>query len=189
MKKLLMIAIAASLSITALAVPGTLPPPVTTGGTGNQSTTEVRITANVVQGIAVNEASPIDFGNLARSFYTGIVNQNVPGRIHLKGPGNAVVNVKLDKLATDLIWTGANGTTDPNVATANKDTITNVTVHGLTTTDTPITLGVSGEATRILTASFTAGEGAADNLGSNQKLGSYVGTVVVTATIPGAIVP
>lgn len=189
MKKLLMIAIVASLSITALAAPGDLGPPITTGGTGNTSSTEVRITANVVQGIAVNEASPIDFGNLARSFYTGIVNQNTPGRIHLKGPGNAVVNVKLDKITTDLIWTGANGTADPNIATATKDTITNVTVHGLTAADTSITLGTSGEATRILTASFTAGNGATDNLGINQKLGSYVGTVVVTATIPGALVP
>lgn len=185
MKKLLMIAIAASLSITALAVPGTLPPPVTTGGTGDQSSTEVRITANVVQGIAVNEASPIDFGNLARGFYTGIVNQNVPGRIHLKGPANTGVEVTLDKQMADLVWLGPNGTDDKNPG-ANKDVITNVTVHGLTTTPTQITLGASGEATRTLTASFNAGTGANDNLGANQKLGAYVGTVVVTALIPTA---
>lgn len=181
MKKLLMIAIAASLSVTALAVPGNLQPPITSGGNGDSSSTEVRITANVVQGIAVNEASPIDFGNLARGMYTGTVNQNIPGRIHLKGTAGDNINVKLDTATATLVWTGANGTNDTNT-NANKSTITDVKVFGLTTTDEQITLGQTGEATRILTASFTAGTGNNNNLGSNQKLGSYVGTVVVTAT-------
>lgn len=181
MKKLLMIAIVASLSVTALAVPGDLQPPITSGGNGDSSSTEVRITANVVQGIAVNEASPIDFGNLARGMYTGTVNQNIPGRIHIKGAANDNVNVKLDKVSTSLVWTGTNGTNDTNNA-ADKATITDVSVWGLTTTDEQISLGQTGEATRILTASFTAGTGDSANLGSKQKLGSYVGTVVVSAT-------
>lgn len=180
MKKLLMIAALATLGATAMAVPPSLQPPVTTGNAGNSSSTEVRITANVVQGIAVNEASPIDFGNLARGMYDGIVNQNTPGKIHLKGDPRVTVNVKLDKTTTDLIWTGANGT-DPDPS-ATKSDITGVTVHGLTTTDTPIVLGDSGEATRILTASFTAGKAEGNNLGTKQKLGSYIGTVLVTAT-------
>lgn len=182
MKKLLMIAALATLGATAMAVPPSVQPPVTTGNTGDSSSTEVRITANVVQGIAVNEASPIDFGNLARGMYTGLVSQNTPGKIHIKGEQNAKVNVKLDKATTELVWTGANGTDQTNEGNKTKTTITGVNVHGLTTQDEKVTLGSTGEYTRILTASFNAGVDDASNLGSNQKLGSYVGTVLVTAT-------
>lgn len=180
MKKLLMISVLATLATTAMAVPPNLQPPVTVGGNGNSSSTEVRITANVVQGIAVNEASPIDFGNLARGMYTGIVNQNTPGRITVKGTKNDQVELTLNKQETELIWLGTNGTNDL-VTGANKDTITKVQVHGLKITPTSIVLGENGEESRILTASFTAGTGNADNLGMKQKLGSYVGTVVVKA--------
>lgn len=183
MKKLLMIVALATLATTAMAVPPTLQPPITTGGTGNSSSTEVRVTANVVQGIAVNEAAPIDFGNLARGMYTGSVSQNTPGRIHVKGAAGDTVNVSIDKVTTDLIWTGENGTSpSTGVAVGTRTEIKGVTIAGLTTTGTSINLGTSGEATRILTASFTAGAGSGDvNLGSDQKLGSYVGTVVVKA--------
>lgn len=182
MKKLLMIAALATLGATAMAVPPTLQPPVTTGNTGDSSSTEVRITANVVQGIAVNEASPIDFGNLARGMYDGVVNQNIPGKVHVKGGAGQSVNLKLNTKTTNLTWTGANGTVDTNAGNATKDTIDTVTVHGLETTDKKFVLDNNGELTQILTASFTAGSTQdTDNLGPKQKLGSYVGTVVVKA--------
>lgn len=182
MKKLLMIAALATLGATAMAVPPNVQPPTTTGNTGDSSSTEVRITANVVQGIAVNEASPIDFGNLARAMYTGTVNQNIPGKITIKGAPQAKVNVKLDKKETNLVWTGTNGTNDPTDSTATKTTIDGVKVYGLELTDTEFTLNSVGEASQILTASFAAGTQEGNNLGSKQKLGSYVGTVLVTAT-------
>lgn len=181
MKKKILIA-GTMISSLLMAMPPNLQPPITSGGTGDSSSTEVRITANVVQGIAVNEASPIDFGNLARGMYTGKVSQNIPGKIHVKGAATDKVNLKLNTKTTDLVWTGANGTADANIATATKATITDVSVYGLDTTDTEVTLDAAGELTRVLTADFTAGKNGTENLGSNQKLGSYVGTVTVMAT-------
>lgn len=181
MKKLSMIAVLATLATTAMAVPPNLQPPITTGNTGDSSSTEVRITANVVQGIAVNEASPIDFGNLARGMYTGIVSQNIPGKVHVKGGAGQNVNLKLNTKTTNLTWTGANGTVDAK-NDATKETINDVKVHGLDTVDKKFVLDNNGELTQILTASFTAGNTQdTDNLGPKQKLGSYVGTVVVKA--------
>lgn len=183
MKKLLMVAVLATLGTTTMAVPPNMQPPVTTGNAGNSSSTEVRITANVVQGIAVNEASPIDFGNLARGMYDGMVNQNVPGKIHVKGAASEVIKLSLNKNRTDLTWTGANGTVEPNGGVGiDRDTIRDVNVYGLGTTEKQFNLDTKGELTQILTASFTAGKTENDNLGTKQKLGSYVGTIVVTAT-------
>lgn len=179
MKKKILIA-GTMISSLLMAMPPNLQPPITSGGTGDSSSTEVRITANVVQGIAVNEASPIDFGNLARGMYTGKVSQNIPGKIHVKGAASTAVKLKLNTAITDLIWTGANGTAQ-NVADTKTD-IKDVNIYGLTTGDTVVTLDSNGELSRILTADFTAGVDATANLGSKQKLGSYVGKVVVTAT-------
>lgn len=182
MKKLLMIAALATLGATAMAVPPTLQPPVTTGG-AKSSSTEVRITANVVQGVAVNEASPIDFGNLVKGMYKkgDIVTQNVPGKVIVKGTPSDTINLKLDTNTATLVWTGFNGSPDDSAGT--KDTITDVTVYGLQTgSGESFSLGSSGEYMRSLTASFVAGNDAGDNLGSQQKLGSYVGSVVVVAT-------
>lgn len=181
MKKLLMIAALATLGATAMAVPPNMQPPVTTGNTGDSSSTEVRITANVVQGIAVNETSPIDFGNLARGMYAGTVNQNIPGKVHVKGGASQQVDLSLNKTTTNLTWTGANGTVD-TTPDANKDTIENVSIYGLDTNKKTFTLDANGDLTQILTASFTAGKTDTDNLGPKQKLGSYVGTILVTAT-------
>lgn len=180
MKKLLMIVALATLATTAMAVPPNMQPPVTIGGNGDSSSTEVRVTANVVQGIAVNEASPIDFGNLARGMYTGTVNQNIPGKVHVKGEATKTVKLKLNKIQTSLTWTGPNGTND--LTAADKATIDNVNIYGLKETDTSFVLDQNGEVTQILTASFTAGQDAAANLGSKQKLGSYEGRILVTAT-------
>lgn len=179
MKKKILIA-GTMISSLLMAMPPNLQPPTTSGGTGNSSSTEVRITANVVQGIAVNEASPIDFGNLARGMYDGKVNQNIPGKIHVKGAPSDKVNLKLNTKTTDLVWTGANGT-DQNTADTKTD-IKDVNIYGLTTADTTVALDSNGELSRILTADFTAGNTNGSNLGPTQKLGSYVGTVTVTAT-------
>lgn len=181
MKKLLMIAALATLGATAMAVPPSLQPPITTGGDGNTSSTEVRITANVVQGIAVNEASPIDFGNLARGMYEGTVSQNTPGKVHIKGSQNDNVTLTLNANKTNLVWTGANGTNDKTPGT--KGTIDDVTVYGISTGGEQVNLGQAGEATKIMTASFVASK-TSGNLDNTQKLGSYVGTVLVTATKP-----
>lgn len=182
MKKLLMVAALATLAVTVMAVPPTLQPPITTGNAGDSSSTEVRITANVVQGIAVNETSPIDFGNLARGMYTGTVNQNIPGRIHVKGAANGKVKLKLNTKTTNLTWTGPNGTVEPSGTNANRALIENVEVYGLETAEKTFNLDTNGEFSQILTASFTAETGNDKNLGANQKLGSYVGKVLVTAT-------
>lgn len=183
MKKLLMIAALATLATTAMAVPPNLQPPITTGGNGNTSSTEVRITANVVQGIAVNEASPIDFGNLARGMYDGTVSQNIPGKVHVKGSPNDQVTLTLNIDKTNLVWTGTNGTNDPNSQTATKGTINDVSVYGISKTGDRVDLGTAGEITKIMTASFLASK-TSGNLDNTQKLGSYVGTVLVTATKP-----
>ena len=180
MKKLLMIVALATLATTAMAVPPNMQPPVTVGGVGNSSSTDVRITANVVQGIAVNEASPIDFGNLARNMYDGTVSQNIPGKIHVKGEANKAIKLSLNKDITNLTWTGENGTKDTTAA--KKTTIDNVSVYGLTVAEADFNLDKNGELTQILTASFTAQKGASGNLSNNQKLGSYLGNVVVIAT-------
>lgn len=181
MKKLLMIVALATLATTAMAVPPNMQPPITTGG-ASSSSTQVRITANVVQGVAVNEASPIDFGNLVKGMYnTGDnVVQNIPGKVIVKGTANDSIKLKLDTDKATLVWTGFNGS--PDDKKGNKTTITDVSVYGLKTSDETITLGNNGEYMRMLTASFVAGNQNGDNLGPEQKLGSYEGSVLVTAT-------
>lgn len=180
MKKLLMIAALATLGATAMAVPPNLGPAITGGVSPKGSTVEVRITANVVEGVAVNEVSPIDFGNLVRGMQEGTVSPVKPGRIHVKGANNGTVQLKIDKVKTDLAWTGANGTTD---TTGTLDKIKDVKVIGLNTVEAPYTLNDNGELTHTLSASFDAYKtGDTNNLGPKQKLGSYVGTVIVTAT-------
>lgn len=182
MKKLLMIAALGTLATTAMAIPPNLGPAITTGITNKGSTVEVRITANVVDGVAVNEVSPIDFGNLVRGMQEGTVSPVKPGKIHVKGTNNGSVKLKIDKIKTDLGWTGANGTTD---TTGTLDKIKDVNIVGLTMTDVSYTLNGNGELTHILSASFEAYKtGDTNNLGPKQKLGSYVGTVTVTATAP-----
>lgn len=179
MKKLLMIATLVTGATTVMAVPPTLQPPVTIGGT-NSSSTEVRITANVVQGVAVNEASPIDFGNLARGMYDGTVSENTPGKIIVKGaPNDSTIKINLDKKQTDLFWIGLNGSPD----NGTRDRIKTVNVTGLDIAPEAIELNGNGEYTRLLRANFIASKAAGDNnLGVDQKLGAYEGRVTVTAT-------
>lgn len=181
MKKLSIIAVLATLATTAMAVPPNLQPPVTIGG-AESSSTDVRITANVVQGVAVNEASPIDFGNLPKNIYEdgSNISQNIPGKIVVKGAPQANINLKLDTDKAVLVWSGFNGSPDDN---GTRALIDEVSVYGLTKVDEVVVLGSNGEYTRALTASFPAGKTAGKNLGTNQKLGSYVGSVKVIATV------
>lgn len=179
MKKLLMIAVLATLATTAMALPPNLGPAITTGVTDKGSTVDVRITANVVEGIAVNEVSPIDFGNLPRGMYTGTMSPIMPGKIHIKGGNNKGVNLRLNTTTTNLDWISTNGTTDTTGTVAE---IRDVKVIGLTTSDVLYHLDSNGELTRQLSATFEANP-TNGNLSNNQKLGAYVGMVRVTATV------
>lgn len=160
----------------------------------NGSRTEVRVRANVVAGVAVNEAEPIDFGNLVRGANVYTENEMIdslkPGRVVFRADqqmvGNGRVYANLEKNTTNLTWRNNNGSNGEGSVMEIK----NVTVRGLGTSPEAIDLNGNGEAEKILTGHFAAydnGSGTADktagNLGTNQKLGSYIGTVIVQATI------
>lgn len=157
------------------------------------SKTEVRVKANVVAGVAVNEAEPIDFGNLVRgaNVYQDreVINSRTPGRVVFRADKQMLASGKvlanLEKDTTDLTWRNGNGST----ANGSVTTIKNVTVKGLSTQPEQITLNTNGEAEKTLTGNFFAYDDGAGvnkdngNLGANQKLGAYVGTVTVQATV------
>lgn len=187
MKKFLMVTSLLAVSAVALAVPANLGAPIT-GGIGNTgSTTEIFVTANVVEGIAVNQGSPIDFGNLPRGLYSNgeVVSERTRGIVSYKGAPNSQLKTKFDTPQTiTLDWYGANGTKEPTGSTASLDKIDNVSVNGgseLTTTSQDITLPSSGEKEITLTASIVAGGTTAGNLSTDQKLGAYRGKVIVSA--------
>lgn len=158
------------------------------------SKTEVRVRANVVAGVAVNEAEPIDFGNLVRgsTVYTPneLINSRTPGRVVFRADQNMIANgkiyAKLEKDTTTLLWQNNNGSSGDGSITDIK----NVTVRGMTTNEEVIDMDGNGQAQRVLTGHFYAydnGTNTTDtsngNLGANQKLGSYIGTVIVQATL------
>lgn len=172
---------------------GGLGAPGTEGINSEGSKTEVRVKANVVAGVAVNEAEPIDFGNLVRgeNVYQDreVINSRTPGRVVFRADkqmlASGKVYAKLEKDTTDLTWRNGNGST----ANGSVTTIKNVTVKGLSTQPEQITLNTNGEAEKTLTGNFFAYDDGAGvnkdngNLGANQKLGAYVGTVTVQATV------
>lgn len=172
---------------------GGLGAPGTEGINSEGSKTEVRVKANVVAGVAVNEAEPIDFGNLVRgaNVYQDreVINSRTPGRVVFRADKQMLTSGKvlanLEKDTTDLTWRNGNGSTADGTVT----TIKNVTVKGLSTQPEQITLNTNGEAEKILTGNFFAYDDGAGvnkdngNLGANQKLGAYVGTVTVQATV------
>lgn len=196
--------IAGILSVTsAFAVPANMGPAVT-GSVDNGSYVDVRVTANVVEGIAVNEASPIDFGNLVKDNNTGEntndriyqnaekIKENTPGRVVYRANtiGYSSFKTYLEKDRINLVFTGSSGVED-NVSKNNV--LKNIKIEGIGTSAEDVDL-VGGKAERILTAWFQAydnrsagdnGEYQADyengNLGRQQKLGYYEGTVRVVA--------
>ncbi len=201
--------IAGILSVTsAFAVRSNLGAPIT-GSVQNGSYVDVRVTANVVEGIAVNEASPIDFGNLVKdnnaaeknSIYTPgeQINENTPGRVIYRANtknGYSTFTTRLEKNRIDLSFYGSSGVED-NEST-NK-VLKNIKIEGIGIVDEPVAL-IDGKGERTLTAWFQAYDGrtadqvtdavgkagfTADynngNLGKNQKLGYYEGTVRVVA--------
>lgn len=196
--------IAGILSVTsALAVRPDLGAAVT-GGTATGSWVNVRVTANVVEGIAVNEASPIDFGNLVkdnnasdsnRIYQPGEqIHHNTPGRVTYRANINSSYKSFTTKLNTDRIdldFYGSSGVED-NQST-NK-VLKNIKIEGIGTQGEKINL-IDGKAEKLLTAWFQAYDGreaenaktefVADyengNLGKQQKLGYYEGTVRVYA--------
>ena len=201
-----------AISASAYAIaPDQLRPPITQGTGKDGSTTEVRVTANVVAGIAVNEASPIDFGNLVRG--KGVykeqeqINERTPGMVVFRADrgenGNDVktkIYASLNTNMIDLKWQNNNGS-DGNGenTTLRKVRITGLGLDKEPNSQTPgigmeeIPL-VNGEAKRPLHAWFYAYDSDTNlanedykvnletgNLGPKQKLGSYLGTVTVVA--------
>lgn len=196
-KRLLMgIAVLTALSTAALAVGTTdgMGAPGVEGVGTEGSKTEVRVRANVVAGVAVNEAEPIDFGNLVRgaTVYTPgeLIESRTPGRVVFRADqqmiANGKVHAKLESATTNLEWKNNNGSSGEGVV---KD-IKNVVVKGLGEVDEQIDLDNNGQAEKKLDAYFyayddgqTKNNKTTGNLGANQKLGSYVGTVIVQATV------
>lgn len=173
---------------------GGLGAPGTEGINSDGSKTEVRVKANVVAGVAVNEAEPIDFGNLVRGANVYTEKENIdsrtPGRVVFRADQKMISNgriyAKLEKDTTDLKWQNNNGSTGDGSVVDIK----NVKVKGLGTSLEQIDLNNNGQAERKLSGHFFAyddGKGATSkengNLGANQKLGAYVGTVTVQATV------
>lgn len=195
-----------AISASAYAIaPDLVKPPVTEGTGNNGSTTEVRVTANVVSGVAVNEASPIDFGNLVRGkgIYSNkeIINDNTPGLLTFRADKGADgttdrkdITAYLDTNMINLAWQNNNGSTGEGDNTELKK----VRIEGLgkgSNAATTIPL-VNGQAKRQLHAWFYAYDKNTDltkdtyehdpdlgNLGAKQRLGSYLGTVKVTANV------
>lgn len=201
-----------ALSASSYAIaPDMIGPPVTEGQNPDGSTTEVRVTANVVTGVAVNEASPIDFGNLVRG--KGVykdqekINERTPGMVVFRADkgdeGNQVRNSIFAALNTNMInltWRNDNGSSGNGTNTTIKKV--RITGLGLDTNPGGATPGdgmeeiplVDGQAKRMLHAWFYAYDNnnnlqeekyekndTEGNLGKNQKLGSYLGTVTVMA--------
>lgn len=200
-----------AISASAYAIaPDQLGPPITQGQNPEGSTTEVRVTANVVTGVAVNEASPIDFGNLVRG--KGVykeqeqINERTPGVVTFRADKGDDGSVKRDKifaaLNTNMInldWQNNNGSNGNGENTVLKKVrITGLGLDknpdgtpGIGMDEIPL---VNGEAKRFLHAWFYAYDNNTDltqntyskdetngNLGQKQKLGSYLGTVTVSA--------
>lgn len=198
MKSKLLVGITSLLACSAVALAvgsnNGLGAPGVEGINASGSKTEVRVKANVVAGVAVNEAEPIDFGNLVRgaNVYGNkeTINSRTPGRVVFRADKQMVaagkVQANLEKDTTDLTWRNGNGST----AEGTETTIKNVAIKGLSTQPEQITMNGNGEAEKTLTGHFFAyddGKGATNkengNLGTNQKLGAYVGTVTVQATV------
>lgn len=201
-----------AISASAYAIaPDQLRPPITQGTGNDGSTTEVRVTANVVTGVAVNEASPIDFGNLVRG--KGVykdqeqINERTPGVVTFRADkgddGNqtrAKIFAALNTNMINLNWqnnNGSNGNGDNTVLKKVRitglglDKDPNGATPGIGMEEIPL---VNGEAKRFLHAWFYAYDSNTDlaqdtyakddvngNLGQKQKLGSYLGTVTVSA--------
>lgn len=201
MKKKLALIIGIISVTSAFAAPPNMGAP-DTGSTPNGSWVDVRVTANVVEGIAVNEASPIDFGNLVKDNNAAENNQIyqngekikdiTDGRVVYRAntTGYSGFVTRLDRDRINLTYTADSGVTDEK--STNK-VINNVKIEGIGVTPEPVQL-VNGQASRVLSAWFQAYNSApagtksvyvADyengNLGRNQKLGYYEGTVRVYA--------
>ena len=188
MRKFLMMSALLAVSAIALAIPANVGAPITGGIGSTGSTTEIFVTANVVEGVAVNQSAPIDFGNLPRGLFSAneLVRERTRGIVSYKGTPGSTITTKFDTpMDIELDWFSVNGTTEPTGSTATLEKITGVKVNGGSElTGTPVTHildATTGTKEIYLTASFAAGGGAAGNLSTNQKLGAYRGKVIVSA--------
>lgn len=201
MRKKLVLIVGVLAATSLFAAPANMGP-ATTGSVANGSWVDVRVTANVVEGIAVNEASPIDFGNLvkdnnaaegAQIYQDGEkIKDNTPGRVIYRANTNgySAFTTRLDRDRIDLDWKSESGVTD-NVST--NTVIRNVKIEGIGLNSEVVNLK-NGQAEKTLNAWFQAYNSAPagnkaiytpdyedGNLGKNQKLGNYEGTVRVYA--------
>lgn len=188
MRKFLMMSALLAVSAIALAIPANVGAPITGGIGSTGSTTEIFVTANVVEGVAVNQSAPIDFGNLPRGLFSAneLVRERTRGIVSYKGTPGSLITTKFDTPQDiELDWYSVNGTTEPTGSTATLEKITGVNINGgseLTgSAVTHILDATTGTKEIYLTASFAAGGTAAGNLSTNQKLGAYRGKVVVSA--------
>lgn len=201
MKKLVAIIAGILGTVTVFGAPANMGPPVT-GSVTNGSYVDVRVTANVVEGIAVNEASPIDFGNLVKDSQAAAGSQiyqngekikdNTPGRVVYRAntTGYSAFTTRLERDRINLEWKNDSGQIDSKSTNTH---IYNVKIEGIGMNPEGITL-VNGQAEKKLNAWFQAYNSAPagnraiytpdydnGNLGKQQKLGNYEGTVRVYA--------
>ncbi len=201
MKKIIAMIIGILGTATVFSAPANMGP-ATTGSVKDGSYVDVRVTANVVEGIAVNEASPIDFGNLVKDSHATSGSQiyqngekikdNTPGRVVYRAntTGYSAFTTRLERDRINLEWKSDSGQTDN---TSTNTTIWNVKIEGIGMNSEGITL-VNGQAEKKLNAWFQAYNAAPagnraiytpdyenGNLGRQQKLGNYEGTVRVYA--------
>lgn len=184
--------------------------PAETGGDTKGSWVDVRVTANVVDGIAVNEASPIDFGNLVRdnsategtSIYQKgeQIREITPGRVIYRANSNNYngFQTRLETNRIDLGFYSTSGSAEDH-AGATNGYIKNVKIEGIGIQAEPVVLSANGQGERNLNAWFYAYDDreaknvndsnsgsytvnyTGGNLGQNQKLGYYEGKVRVYA--------
>lgn len=208
--------IAGILSVaSAFAVRPNLGAPIT-GSVENGSYVDVRVTANVVEGVAVNEASPIDFGNLVKDNNAAAdtgkhiyeigekISEHTPGRVVYRANTNngySSFTTRLERDRIDLSFYGSSGVED---TVSTNGVLKNIKIEGIGTKDEEVSL-VGGKAERTLTAWFQAYDNRKaeevsgnsvngyspnyqnGNLGQQQKLGYYEGTVKVIAVAKGKI--
>ncbi len=183
MKKMLLLGFTVLLSGAVMGAPGNGSGTIVGG-----SAIDLDILANVVDKIAVNQAAPIDFGNILRG-KTGTINEVTKGRITVETSAAAVATkLEFDKISgIVLAWNNDNGSV--NIPASTRTVIDGVQLNnGLII---PNASGGGGEINETATAStitaydigaqFTAAT--SGNLGTTQKLGKYSSKVRVTATL------
>lgn len=180
-KKLGMLVAILSLSVLAQgASVNKVAQPANVGGVSPAgSFVDLEIFANVVDSVAVNQASPIDFGNLRRGMF-GQHDALHKGKLLVDAGSETVELSFAETTGINLIWNEDNGTTGDGT----RDQLENITLAAAfgTGADAKKITGITGDGqVREIGASFMAAAGG--NLDNTQKLGLYKQSVRVTATV------